>query len=354
MESYQLNTYCIPAYTTPKIISAKAIANELFIEERILCFVTGYYLKPFIQNAFRLIDCTMGGENAHKNFLSEAIPTAAYLDTSNLLVDKTSKYPNTFPTKEQVVDAMQNLGVKIDDNIVLYCQNHMVTSMTRVYTILSSYGFKAVSILDGGIFAYKKLGYPVAPGVDYTGPKSEITDIVDPTPHLMKMEEIVEFAKGKKSNMQLIDLRDSESFNGRDPSPFSGCRQGHVPGAINIPASLFVNEDDTFKKYSECIQIFESNGVKWNKDIVVMCKTGVSATVGYMALTFIGHQGMKLYDGSWSEYGSNDTPSSPVVPEYPMYFHSGMAPTPQYYVVPSGDYYMALQGDKDHYPVYYK
>lgn len=354
MESYQLNGYYQPANTTPKIISAKAIANELFIEERTFCIVTGYYLRPYISNKFRLIDCTMGGEGAHGKFTECAIPTAVYLDTSNHLVDKTSKYPNTFPTKEQVIEAMQNLGIKTDDNIVLYGQDHMVTSMTRVYTILSSYGFSDVSILDGGIYSYKKQGYPTTPGMEYTGPKSEITDLKDPSAHLMKMDEIVEFAKGNKKNMQLIDLRDSESFNGRDPNPFPGSRQGHVPGAINIPASSFINEDDTFKKYSEIIQIFEANGVNWTKDLVVMCKTGVSATVGFMALTFIGHKGMKLYDGSWSEYGSNDTPSTPVVPEYPMYFHSGMIPTPQYYVVPSGDYYMALQGDKDHYPVYYK
>ena len=355
MESYGFNPFYQVAYTTPKIISPKALANELFIEERTFCFVTGYYLKPYMHNSFRLIDCTMGGDAAHQAFYDCAIPTAVFLDTSNKMTDKTGKYPNTYPTKEMVINAMQELGVKFDDNIVLYCQPHKVTSMTRVYNILFSHGFTDVSILDGGLLAYQKLGYPTTKGIDYTGPKSEIKEVNDPSPHLMKMDEIVEFAKGKKPNMQLIDLRDSDSFNGHDPNPYSGCRQGHVPGAINIPADTFINaSDDTFKKYSEIIQIFESHGVNFSKDLVVMCKTGVSATIGYAALTFIGHQGMKLYDGSWTEYGSNDTPSAPIAPEYPMFTYPMMAPTPQYYVIPSGDYYMALQGENDHHPVYYK
>jgi thiosulfate/3-mercaptopyruvate sulfurtransferase len=225
--------------------------------------------------------------------------------------------------------------------------------MTRVYHILTSYGFSDVSVLDGGLLKFQQEGYPTTPGIDYTGPSSDIQDLADPTPYLIKMDEVVEFALGKKPNMQLIDARDPSQFNGQDPSLPSGCRQGHVPGAINIPASTFINAtDDTFIKYNAIIDVFNSHGIDPNKDIVVMCKTGVSATVAYIALVFAGYSGMRLYDGSWTEYGSNDTPSTPVIQKMPIYVQPSMMPVPKYIILSSGEQYMAIKDDKGHLPVY--
>lgn len=338
-------------YKLPKVITAKTLAQNLFIEERTMCFVTGYYLRPYVNSPFRLIDCTMGGENSHKKFLDSSIPTSCFLDTSNVLCDKSSPLPNCYPTKDQVISAMDNLGVTTSDTIILYCQDHMDSSMTRVFHILTSYGFNDVSILDGGLFKFKQEGYPTVPGVDYTGPASDIKELADPSPYLIQMDEIVEFAKGNRPNMILIDARGPDSFNGHDPSLPPGCRQGHVPGAINISADLFINEDDTFKKYTELVQIFEQHKIDPSKDIVCMCKTGVSATVAYVALVMVGYSGMRLYDGSWTEYGSNDTPSAVIAPKFPMYMQPTPFVTPQYVLVPA-EHYMLLQNNKDHYPVY--
>ena len=342
-------------YQAPKVVSPKAVAQKLFIEERTLCFVTGYYLKPFCNSDFKLVDCSMGGDAAHQKFLEAAIPTAVFLDTSNDLCDKSSELINAYPTKDQVIAAMDHLGLKTSDAIILYSQPHQDSSMTRVFHILTSYGFPNVTVLDGGLLKYTQDGYPVAPGIDYTGPESDIKDLADPTPYLIKMDEIVDFALGKKPNMQLIDARSPDQFNGNDPNLPPGCRQGHVPGAINISASLFVNpDDDTFLKYDDLIKLFESHGIDRNKDIAVMCKTGVSATIAYMGLTMAGYSGMRLYDGSWTEYGSHDTPSATVAPKMPLYIQPSMMPVPQYVIVPSGGHqYMAIQEDKGHLPVYH-
>jgi thiosulfate/3-mercaptopyruvate sulfurtransferase len=248
---------------------------------------------------------------------------------------------------------MQNLGMKISDTIILYGQPHSDSSMTRVFHILTAYGFNDVTVLDGGLLKFEQQGYPTTPGIDYTGPASEIQELADPTPYLIKMEEVVEFALGKKPNMQLIDARGSASFNGNDPNLAPGIRQGHVPGAINIPADTFIDaSDDTFIKYNAMIDIFNAHGIDQNKDIVVMCKTGISATVDYVALTFAGFTGMRLYDGSWTEYGSNDTPSVPVIQKMPFYIQPSMMPVPQYIIMSGGQKYMAITDDSSHLPVY--
>lgn len=339
----------------PKLIHPRVLAKRLFIEESTFCFVTGYYLRPYCNQDFKLIDCTLGGDAAHEGFHHDSIPTSVFLDTSNDLRDKSSDLPNAYPTKEQVISAMENIGIKTSDTIVLYGQPHMSMSSTRVFHILTSYGFSDVSVLDGGILKFTQEGYPTTPGIDYQGPASKIADLADPTPYLIKMDEVVEFALGKKPNMQLIDARGSEAFNGHDPNLPPSIRQGHVPGAINIPGDIFINsKDDTFKSYDEIIKIFESHGIDRNRDIVCMCKTGIMATLAYMALTMTGYSGMRLYDGSWSEYGAHDTPSAQLVQKMPIYYQPAMMPTPQYYIVPSGQQYAAIQDDKGYLPVYHK
>lgn len=355
MEVYIQQPYYKVVKKLPKMISTRALAEKLFIEERTLCIVTGYYLKPYVQQEFKLIDCTMGGEKAHQGFLENSIPTSVFLDTSSDLTNTSSDLPNAYPTEEQVVTAMQNIGIKTSDSIILYSQTHMSASMTRAYHILNSYGFADVTVLDGGLLKFTQDGYPTTPGIDYTGAATEISALADPSPYLIQLDEIIEFAEGKKPNMQLIDARGTESFNGNDPNLPANIRQGHVPGAINIPADTFINpEDDTFLKYPQIIEVLESHGIDRNKDIAIMCKTGVTATIDFMALTMAGYSGMRLYDGSWTEYGAHDGPVAKATPKMPIYVQPVLMPTPQYYVVPSGQKYVAIQEDKGHLPVYHK
>ena len=336
-----------------KRISAKTVAERLFIKEATMCFFTEYYVKPYIKNEFRLIDCTMGGDKSHEEFYKVSIPTSCYLDTSKEMVNPDSIYPNGFPTKQQVIDAMQDLGVSKSDTIVLYSQPHRDSSMTRVWVILNSYGFEDVSILDGGLLKFQQDGYPTTPGIDYTGEKSIISNLNDPDSYLIKMDEIVEFAKGQKPTMQLIDTRDEKSFHGHATDNIPGCKQGHVPGAINIPASNFINEsNDTFKLYPELVKLFDSYGIDRSKDIVVMCRTGVAATVGFMSLFFAQYPSIRLYDGSWSEYGSNDNPIDTLEARMPMYYQPTLVPTPHIIVLHKGEKYVGIPIDQPNYSVY--
>lgn len=43
-----------------------------------------------------------------------------------------------------------------------------------------------------------------------------------------------------------------------------------------------------------------------SKPIVSYCRTGVSATAVYFALEELGFTNIRLYDGSWSEFGTRE------------------------------------------------
>ena len=112
---------------------------------------------------------------------------------------------------------------------------------------------------------------------------------------------------GKHNDYQLLDLRPANEFTGELNANIPGCRPGHVPWAINISMSEFFHQDtQTFKTVEELEKIFEKYRIDKNKKTITMWKTGVAASVGRFVISELGFKDVKLYDGSWSEYGSLD------------------------------------------------
>ena len=87
------------------------------------------------------------------------------------------------------------------------------------------------------------------------------------------------------------------------PEPRQGLRSGHVQGSKNLPFQLLLNDDRTFKKRNELINIFNKNEIDNDKDIAFTCGSGVTACILGLANSIISGKKPTIYDGSWSEYG---------------------------------------------------
>jgi len=56
-------------------------------------------------------------------------------------------------------------------------------------------------------------------------------------------------------------------------------------------------------------QTIEAAGIDLEKPVVTTCGSGITAAIITLALESLGHTDNRLYDGSWSEWGSrSDTP----------------------------------------------
>jgi thiosulfate/3-mercaptopyruvate sulfurtransferase len=124
--------------------------------------------------------------------------------------------------------------------------------------------------------------------------------------------KVVDFAEMSKivdgRSSQIADARAAGRFTGRDAEPREGMRSGHMPGARNVPVGS-LSENGQLKSLDSLREIFASAGVDLNKPVVTSCGSGVTAAVITLALTSLGHEDNRLYDGSWSEWGSRqDTP----------------------------------------------
>ena len=81
-----------------------------------------------------------------------------------------------------------------------------------------------------------------------------------------------------------------------------------MPGARSLPASM-LSRDGSLLPPDELRTLFEAAGVDLNRPVVTSCGSGVTAAALTLALETLGHTDNRLYDGSWSEWGSrSDTP----------------------------------------------
>jgi thiosulfate/3-mercaptopyruvate sulfurtransferase len=71
------------------------------------------------------------------------------------------------------------------------------------------------------------------------------------------------------------------------------------------------DDSKTFAPEKELTELYDSQQNSKNKIVVTHCQTGVRGTHTYFVLRLLGYPRVRVYDGSWAEWG-NDW-ESPVV-----------------------------------------
>src|SRR4029079_9582761 len=120
----------------------------------------------------------------------------------------------------------------------------------------------------------------------------------------------------------LVDVRSPDEFSGKIlapahlpqeqsqrtghiPRPINVTRRQHIPGAINVPWSKAANEDGTFKSDEDLAKLYAAAGLDGEKETIAYCRIGERSSHTWFVLQeLLGHQTVKNYDGSWTEYGS--------------------------------------------------
>ena len=93
----------------------------------------------------------------------------------------------------------------------------------------------------------------------------------------------------------------------RRPSRAPGFALGIFPAPITSPYARLIAKDGTLKPAPEVERLFEEAGVDLSKPVVTSCGSGITASVLALALAEIGHRRTSVYDGSWSEWGADQS-----------------------------------------------
>ncbi len=114
---------------------------------------------------------------------------------------------------------------------------------------------------------------------------------------------------------QLADARPAARFRGEAPEPRAGLRDGHMPGARNLPYSALLNDNGEMKPPAALIAAFEAAGIDLEQPVVGSCGSRISAAVVALALARLGRPDAAVYDGSWAEWGGRDDTVVVAAPE---------------------------------------
>ena len=117
-----------------------------------------------------------------------------------------------------------------------------------------------------------------------------------------------------RAGTTLVDVRSAAEYRGERFWPSGGMepggRAGHVPSAVHQPVDGLYNDDGSFRSASELRQLF-APAVLDGGELITYCTIGGRAATAWFVLTgLLGHDRVRVYDGSWAEWGR--TPGTPV------------------------------------------
>ncbi|KZL21795.1 3-mercaptopyruvate sulfurtransferase [Pseudovibrio axinellae] len=244
--------------------------------------------------------------NGKEEYAQEHIPGALFMDIDEVS-DQNSTLPHMMPEPHIFSSKMRRMGIGDGQTIIVY-DAMGIFSAARVWWMFRAFGVKSVFVLDGGLPAWKAKGYPLT---DDQPPRMErhFTAILN---HDM-VRNLSEVQEALNSSQQLVlDARSPERFMGQAPEPREGVRAGHMPGALNLPFGLLL-EEGKLRSNEDLKDIFHQTGVDANTPVITSCGSGVTAAVISLALEKVGYTKTALYDGSWSEWGAS--PQTEVISE---------------------------------------
>jgi len=209
--------------------------------------------------------------------------------------------------RKRFQDLVQAAGISTDSTVVLYGDKNNWFAAWGVW-IFKTYGAKDVRILNGGRDKWVKEGRALTPAVTPVA-KGNFTATTANRNLRAFLPDVARIGRKIDRKTKLVDIRSADEFSGKifAPAGFQelAIRAGHIPTAKNVPWSTAVNSDGTFKSPAELKKIYADAGIDGKTPIIVYCRIGERAAHTWFVLSQILGYEVRLYDGSWTEYGNS-------------------------------------------------
>lgn len=228
-------------------------------------------------------------------FIIDHIKGAINLPANLTYENKSINGRITEPSKMQ--NLIRKLGLDINDKIVIY-DNGTFFDASRVFWALEVYGFKELKLLNAGYDYWKELNLEISSDFIDIKPSNYISSLDN-----KKLATKFTTQIATRNNSQvIIDARGYDFYVG---DKTSAVRYGHIPKAINIPATENIENDNSvskLKNISELQKVYKD--LNKDKKIIIYCTIGRIASTNYFALRELGYD-VSNYDASWNEWGND-------------------------------------------------
>jgi thiosulfate/3-mercaptopyruvate sulfurtransferase len=104
------------------------------------------------------------------------------------------------------------------------------------------------------------------------------------------------------SEVTIVDVRASAEYLGQAAL---GERAGHIPGAVNLPASRLTQPGSQALPQPGVLErLFREVGLDRRRRVVTYDETGIGAAKACFVLMLMGYPDVAVYDGGWAEWRS--------------------------------------------------
>ena len=188
---------------------------------------------------------------------------------------------------------LSNIGIQKSSHVIFYDNVSGMTSARGVWLLLY-FSHQNVSMLDGGFEKWKSSGFPIeikSNSLNFSKFDGKVNSEI-----LTTAREIKYSLRNK--NLVIVDARSKAEFEGFD---VRAVRRGHIPSAVNIDWENNI-ENGTFKGIAKLSKIYSE--IPKNANVVTYCQGGYRAANVFVALKALGYKKVKMYLGSWGEWGN--------------------------------------------------
>ncbi len=208
--------------------------------------------------------------------------------------------------KKELEELLSKSGVNDDTTVAVYGDNNNWFA-AWFFWLLKYYGHNDVRLVNGGRVKWLAESRATTTEVPTFQRTQYRTRGVDASIRALR-DYVLEAVT--RNGKKLVDVRSPKEFSGEllapENLPQEGAqRGGHIPGAQNIPWGTAVAEDGRFKSADELRGIYEGRGITEGGETIAYCRIGERSSHTWFVLKYLlGHEKVRNYDGSWTEWGS--------------------------------------------------
>lgn len=236
------------------------------------------------------------GKHAYEH---EHIPGAVHADLFRTFADGDAGLAFAALPSAEFAEKIGKLGVSNDSHVVIYDQGPNMWA-ARLWWNLRLEGFDRISVLNGGLPAWKAAGYETASGVEKNEPG--IFSAQRREGLLATKEQVLDYTKD--DSVVLINALDEATFAGENATYG---RPGHIPSSVNLPVMKIFVGDGKLAEESSPERYQAVGAMDDDKQVVTYCGGGVAASLTALDLARNGRADVAVYDGSMSEWAADES-----------------------------------------------
>ena len=244
-----------------------------------------------------------GKQTEYKNGF---IPGSMYLDTN--LIEGGPLW--NLVSLEQLEKVINELGISNETTVIVY--GDKIMAATRVAWAFMYAGLEDVRLLDGGIDAWKALGYSTEEHPSNRLESKGTFKLLQPKSNYLSTRNDVKRDIHDQDSI-VVDVRSWNEYSGKTTGYDYMKEKGRIPNAVwgyagSDPHHMedYEEKNGVLKNLEEIVKLWNESGITSEKKVIFYCGTGWRASEAFFIAHLLGWQNISVYDGGWMEWSQSE------------------------------------------------